>query len=111
ALISPYAESRRQVRRAHEEQGLSFVEVWVSTPVEECERRDPKGLYARARGGELAHLTGVNDPYEVPAHPELDLAAGRLSVDESVEAVVEALVARGLVHPPAVPGPLPPSGR
>lgn len=100
ALISPYAGSRQLVRRAHEEQGLSFVEVWVNTPLEECERRDPKGLYARAREGQLTQVTGVNDPYEVPAQADLDLAADRLSVDEAVETVVAILVARGLFHPP-----------
>lgn len=110
ALISPYATSRQLVRRAHEEQGLNFVEVWVSTPLEECERRDPKGLYARAREGELTHLTGVNDPYEVPVQAELDLAADRLSVDESVEAVLGVLVAQGLFHPPAGSGASPPVG-
>lgn len=110
ALISPYATSRQLVRRAHEEQGLNFVEVWVSTPLEECERRDPKGLYARAREGELTQLTGVNDPYEVPVQAELDLAADRLSVDESVEAVLGVLVAQGLFHPPAGSGASPPVG-
>lgn len=110
ALISPYATSRQLVRRAHEEQGLNFVEVWVSTPLEECERRDPKGLYARAREGELTQLTGVNDPYEVPVQAELDLAADRLSVDESVEAVLGVLVALGLFHLPAGSGASPPVG-
>jgi adenylyl-sulfate kinase len=104
ALISPYAASRLQVRRAHEQRGLSFVEVWVNTPLEECERRDPKGLYSRARSGELAHLTGIGDPYEEPAEADLDLAADRLTVPTAVEALVEVLAARGLFHPLAAAG-------
>jgi bifunctional enzyme CysN/CysC len=104
ALISPYAASRQQVRRAHEQRGLSFVEVWVNTPLEECERRDPKGLYSRARSGELAHLTGIGDPYEEPTEADLDLAADRLTVPTAVEALVEVLAARGLFHPLAAAG-------
>jgi adenylyl-sulfate kinase len=109
ALISPYAESRQQVRMLHAQQGLSFVEVWVSTPLDECERRDPKGLYSRARAGELAHLTGVGDPYEPPAAADLVLAADRTTVPKAVDAVVEVLVARGLFHRPALGGEPSPS--
>ncbi len=72
-VISPYAVDRARVRRLHEEAGLAFVEVFVDTPLEECERRDPKGLYRRARAGEIAGFTGVDDPYEPPTSPELVL--------------------------------------
>ena len=70
SAISPYAEARARARALVEEFG-PFVEVHVATPAEECERRDVKGLYARARAGEIARFTGVSDPYEEPADPEL----------------------------------------
>jgi len=72
-LISPYREARDLARRLHEAAGLPFVEVFVDTPLAECERRDPKGLYARARAGELQGMTGIDDPYEPPLSPELVL--------------------------------------
>src|SRR3954468_12874619 len=67
SLVSPYASERDRARALHAEEGLPFFEVWVDTPVEVCERRDPKGLYARARAGELRGMTGVDAPYEAPA--------------------------------------------
>jgi bifunctional enzyme CysN/CysC len=73
ALVSPYAQDRALARARHDEGELAFREVWVSTPLEECERRDPKGLYARARRGELPELTGVGAPYEPPERPDLEL--------------------------------------
>jgi adenylyl-sulfate kinase len=90
ALVSPYADCREKVRAAHERAGLAFVEVYVNTPREECVRRDPKGLYARARSGELRGMTGVDDPYERPRAPELELTP-RLSVAGAAEAVLGAL--------------------
>ena len=72
-LISPYRADRDRVRALHVEAGLPFVEVFVDTPIELCERRDPKGLYAKARAGEITGFTGVDDPYEAPAAPELVL--------------------------------------
>jgi bifunctional enzyme CysN/CysC len=71
SLVSPYAAERDKVRAAHREAGIPFHEVFVDTPLEECERRDPKGLYAKARAGEITNLTGVGSPYEAPASPEL----------------------------------------
>jgi bifunctional enzyme CysN/CysC len=71
SLVSPYAEDRDKARAVHEEAGLLFYEVFVDTPLEECERRDPKGLYAKARAGEITDLTGVGSPYEAPERPEL----------------------------------------
>jgi adenylyl-sulfate kinase len=75
-LISPYAADRDRVRTRHDETGLRFVEVFVDTPLEECERRDPKGLYVKARAGELTHFTGIDDPYEAPTRPDLVLGPG-----------------------------------
>lgn len=72
-LISPYRAGRAQARAIHAAAGLRFVEVFVDTPLAECERRDPKGLYAKARAGELANLTGIDDPYEPPVAPDLVL--------------------------------------
>jgi bifunctional enzyme CysN/CysC len=90
SLVSPYAEDRALARAAHENAGLDFIEVWVDTPLEECERRDPKGLYARARAGDLPGFTGVDGPYEAPADPELVLHP----LDEPVEAAVRRLLER-----------------
>ena len=73
ALVSPYAADRDAARAIHEAAGAPFLEVWIATSLAECERRDPKGLYARARAGELQGLTGVDDPYEAPAAPELTI--------------------------------------
>ena len=75
-LISPYVDDRAKVRARHDAGGLRFVEVFVDTPLAECERRDPKGLYAKARAGELEHFTGIDDPYEPPVAPELHLLPG-----------------------------------
>ncbi|MFV0525229.1 MAG: adenylyl-sulfate kinase [Acidimicrobiales bacterium] len=70
-LISPYRTGRDLARRLHDAAELRFVEVFVDTPLAECERRDPKGLYAKARRGELSGMTGIDDPYEPPLDPEL----------------------------------------
>src|SRR5664279_3623573 len=89
-LISPYVADRERVRARHEAGGLRFFEVFVDTPIEECERRDPKGLYAKARAGELKHFTGIDDPYEAPTHPDLHLAPG--PDPESAAATIAALL-------------------
>jgi adenylyl-sulfate kinase len=73
ALVSPYASDRATARAIHESAGVPFHEIWVSTGLAECERRDPKGLYARARAGELPGLTGVGDFYEPPESPDLEI--------------------------------------
>lgn len=88
AVISPYRDARDAARARL---GARFVEVWVATPVEVCAARDVKGLYARQRRGEIANLTGVDDPYEEPLAPEVRLAAHEWTVDECVEAVWRAL--------------------
>jgi adenylyl-sulfate kinase len=88
ALVSPYRADRAAARAVHERLELPFVEVHVATSLEECERRDPKGLYARARAGELKHLTGVDDPYEPPEAPDVVVTG-----DEPLEAAAERLLA------------------
>jgi bifunctional enzyme CysN/CysC len=90
ALVSPYAADRAAARAVHEAAGVPFLEVFVSTPLAECERRDPKGLYARARAGEITGLTGVDDPYEPPETPEVVVGAGE-GVDDAVARVLAAL--------------------
>ena len=96
-VIAPYADTRKEVRARHQADGVEFVEVHVATPVDTCEQRDVKGLYARARAGELTGMTGVDDPYEEPEAPELRIPAHAQSVAESAQAVHAALVARRLV--------------
>ena len=86
-VISPYRSDRDRVRAAHVRADLTFVEVFVDTPLELCEQRDPKGLYARARAGEITGMTGIDDPYEAPEHPELRLEPGEL--DAAVAAVID----------------------
>ena len=95
SLVSPYAADRDAARAAHEEADLAFVEVFVDTPLEECERRDPKGLYARARAGELKNFTGIDDPYEPPRAAELTLSPD--DVEAAVDRAWAVLVARGIV--------------
>jgi adenylyl-sulfate kinase len=96
SLVSPYRSSREMVRSLHADAGLPFLEVWVSTPLEECERRDPKGLYARARRGEIPDMTGIGDPYEEPESPEIEVTMD-MSADEGVARVLSALGERGVV--------------
>lgn len=87
SFVSPYRGSRDFIRRLCRE----FVEIYVATPLEECERRDVKGLYARARRGEIQNFTGIDDPYEPPEHPELTLDTRALSVDQCVAKVLERI--------------------
>ena len=84
SLVSPYRDSREFVRRLCPD----FFEIYVATPLEECERRDVKGLYARARRGQIQNFTGIDDPYEPPESPELTLDTRTLSVDECTAKVL-----------------------
>jgi adenylyl-sulfate kinase len=90
SAISPYAEARQKARALVEAEG-TFVEIHVATPVEECERRDVKGLYAKARAGEIPEFTGVSDPYEEPASPELRLDTTGLAPQDSARLVIAKL--------------------
>lgn len=91
ALVSPYRAARDEARRLLGE----FFEVYVDCPGVECERRDVKGMYARARAGELRGFTGVDDPYEVPLNPELSVLTGQESSEQSVAQIEAALVRAG----------------
>lgn len=92
SFISPYQSDRDQVRKIHEDAGLKFLEVFVNTPIEICESRDPKGLYKKARAGEIKGFTGIDDPYETPTNPEIDLKTDNLSPEQSAEKLIEALI-------------------
>ena len=94
-LVSPYRADRDRVRERHRLAGVPFVEVHVATSLVECERRDPKGLYARARAGEISGLTGIDDPWEPPLHPELVLDGG--DPDAQAHAVLDVLRGLGLL--------------
>ncbi|MEU7108239.1 adenylyl-sulfate kinase [Streptomyces sp. NPDC046215] len=96
-VIAPYADTREEVRKHHQEHGTGYVEVHVATPVEVCSVRDVKGLYARQAAGQLSGLTGVDDPYEAPAEPDLRIEAHRQSVEESAGALHALLTGRGLL--------------
>jgi bifunctional enzyme CysN/CysC len=99
SLVSPYARDREEAAKLHAAMDLPFIEVWVEASLELCEQRDPKGLYARARAGELSGLTGIDAPYEPPSQPDLVLHSGCESVQAAVERVMGALGAR-LLHSP-----------
>jgi adenylyl-sulfate kinase len=90
ALVSPYTDCREKVRAQHERDGLRFLEVFVNTPSEECVRRDPKGLYARANSGNLSEMTGVDAPYEAPRAPEVELTP-EMDIDAATSVVLAAL--------------------
>jgi adenylyl-sulfate kinase len=90
-LISPYRAGRDHARQVHEAAGLPFVEVFVDTPIEVCEQRDPKGLYQQARAGKLRGFTGIDDPYEAPLDPELVLRGGEIPVVDAARLVVTTL--------------------
>lgn len=95
-VIAPYADSRAAVRAQHGKSGTEFLEIHVATPVEVCSERDVKGLYAKQAAGEIAHLTGVDDPYEAPVAPELRIETHNRSVAESAAELHTFLTTRGL---------------
>jgi adenylylsulfate kinase len=95
AFISPYRIDRDRVRATMRDG--DFIEVFVDTPIEICEQRDPKGLYKKARAGEIRHFTGIDDPYEAPEAPELVLRAGEHTPEALAGEVVDHLVARGIL--------------
>jgi bifunctional enzyme CysN/CysC len=98
ALISPFRADRAMIAKRAAERGIPFAEVYVNAPLEECERRDPKSLYKRARAGEVKEFTGISSPYEPPLAPDLELRTDRSSVADSAEQL--ATLAFRLAHPP-----------
>jgi adenylylsulfate kinase len=97
SFISPYAADRDQVRALHEAAGMDFIEIFVDCSLEAAESRDPKGLYKKARAGEIKNFTGIDDPYEAPANPELHLRSDQQSLDEEVEAILALLRERKII--------------
>ncbi|MCP4835617.1 MAG: adenylyl-sulfate kinase [Phycisphaera sp.] len=97
SFVSPFRSDREAVRAMHRSAGMPFLEVHVEVPIEVAEERDPKGLYRKARAGEIRGFTGIDQPYEPPDEPELVLPTASLSVDESAKAVLDLLRERGLV--------------
>jgi adenylylsulfate kinase len=97
SFISPYRKDRDCVRALHQEEKLPFIEIHVNTPIETCESRDPKGLYKKARAGQLTNFTGVDDPYEAPNSPELTLNAANTAPQQAVVLIVEYLTEHGLM--------------
>ncbi|MEE2907689.1 MAG: adenylyl-sulfate kinase [Planctomycetota bacterium] len=97
SFISPYVADRDAVRALHDEADIDFIEVYVEIPLEVAEERDPKGLYKKARAGEIKGFTGIDDPYEAPENAEIVLPTHELSVEESVIRLLEALEQRGLL--------------
>ena len=95
AFISPFNSDRRLVRKLFP--AGEFIEVFMNTPIETCESRDPKGLYQKARSGQIKDFTGIDSPYELPAHPELRLDTSRMSVGDCVEVLIAYLLEREMI--------------
>jgi len=89
AMISPYREDRQLVRERFAKH--EFIEVYVKCPLEVCEKRDPKGLYKKARKGEIQHFTGISAPYEEPLHPEIIVESDKQTLEQSVQQVIQYL--------------------
>jgi bifunctional enzyme CysN/CysC len=100
SLISPYADDRERARAIHDAAGLSFHEIWIDTPLHICRERDPKGLYARARAGEIRDVTGVDAPYEAPVDPDVRVRASECSPED---AAGEILLVTRLILTESVP--------
>ena len=98
SFISPYRSDRDSVRTLHDEAGLPFVEVYVKAPLEVCEQRDPKGLYKKARAGQLPEFTGISAPYEEPLKPELVLDTSELSPEQAAATLLDYLAGQGIVQ-------------
>ena len=95
AFISPFTSDRRMVRKLFP--AGEFIEVFMDTPLATCEERDPKGLYQKARSGQIEHFTGIDSPYEIPSHPELRLDTSTMSVEECVDTLIAYLLEREMI--------------
>lgn len=96
AFISPFQEDRESVRKLFEKD--EFIEVYVKCPIEVCEKRDPKGLYEKARKGIISDFTGISSPYEEPEHPELIIETNQVSIEKGAKAIIEFLKHHGIIH-------------
>jgi len=97
SFISPYRADRDEVRALHDAANLSFVEVFVDCSLAEAEKRDPKGLYKKARAGEIKNFTGIDDPYEAPTTPEIHLHTDQMTLEEEVAIVIEYLFENDII--------------
>ena len=97
SFISPYLADRQLVRKLHEADSMPFIEVFVDCSLEAAEARDPKGLYKKARAGEIKNFTGIDDPYEAPEAPEVHLHTDQQTLEEEVERLLTLLEQRGLI--------------
>jgi adenylylsulfate kinase len=98
SFISPYREDRDAVRALHEAGGMDFIEVFVDCSLAEAEKRDPKGLYKKARAGEIKNFTGIDDPYEAPSNPEITLRSDQMPLEQEVALLLDLLVERGIIR-------------
>ena len=97
SFISPYKGDRNEVRELHEKAGLEFIEVFVDCSLAVAEERDPKGLYKKARAGEIKNFTGIDDPYEAPIDPEIHLHTDQMTLEQEVQLVLDHLQENGLI--------------
>lgn len=97
SFISPYKGDRDEVRELHEQAGLAFIEVFVDCSLAEAEKRDPKGLYKKARAGEIKNFTGIDDPYEAPVNPEIHLKTDEMTIEEEVQIILDHLQQNGFI--------------
>ena len=97
SFISPYRADRDQVRALHDAAGMEFIEIFVDCSLEAAESRDPKGLYKKARAGEIKNFTGIDDPYEAPREPEIHLHTDQQSLEDEVNAILDVLRERGII--------------
>jgi len=97
SFISPYKADRDEVRQLHEAANLAFVEVFVDCSLAVAEERDPKGLYKKARAGEIKNFTGIDDPYEAPTNPEIHLKTDEMTVQREVSIIIDYLMDNGII--------------
>jgi adenylylsulfate kinase len=98
SFISPYRVDRDQARELHQQSGLPFIEVFVDVPVEVAETRDPKGLYKKARQGEIKNFTGISAPYEAPLNAEIHIQNDKVTIREATELIVKYLEEKGFLR-------------
>lgn len=98
SFISPYRSDRDIVRELHKQAGMEFIEVYVDCSLAEAEKRDPKGLYKKARAGEIKGFTGIDDPYEAPLKPEVHLHSDEMTIEQELALLISELETRGILN-------------
>jgi bifunctional enzyme CysN/CysC len=89
SFISPYASDRQNAREII---GNGFIEIYMSASLEECEKRDVKGLYKKARAGEIPNFTGISSPYEKPVHPDIEIDTSKISIEKAADRIIRKIV-------------------